>query len=366
MWKKNKIIILHDTFLYKWGGERLILMMAKALDADIASGFFSAGSFDLRKEGFKGKIIQVSSEIFKKWFRHIRLKKDFMFKTKFLSDYDTVIFSWDCLWAVRNIKPWTKTIYYCHTPPRYLYDLREEYLKKVPFYLKFAFNFLSSLFRKMYEQDIKKIDLLLTNSINTGKRIKAFLWYESQVLYPPVDLSKFKWVGQWDYYLSYSRLSTAKRIDKIVEAFKFLPNKKLKVVYWENDPQKQDIFNIAKWYKNVEFITLPWNVWLTDIVWNCIANICIPIDEDFWMVPIEWMSAWKPCIWVAEWWLKETVIDWKTGVLISEWARVEDLINAIKLITPEKALEMKENCIEQAKNFSLEVFEKSINDILGS
>ncbi|MDQ7021968.1 MAG: hypothetical protein Q9M97_00275 [Candidatus Gracilibacteria bacterium] len=30
---ERKIIILHDTFLYKGGGERLILMMAKALDA---------------------------------------------------------------------------------------------------------------------------------------------------------------------------------------------------------------------------------------------------------------------------------------------------------------------------------------------
>ena len=46
---KNKIIILHDTFLYKWWWERLIMMMAKALEADIASGFFSEGSFNLRK-----------------------------------------------------------------------------------------------------------------------------------------------------------------------------------------------------------------------------------------------------------------------------------------------------------------------------
>ena len=49
---QSKIIILHDTFLYKGGGERLILMMAKSLKSALASGFFSAGSFDLRKEGF--------------------------------------------------------------------------------------------------------------------------------------------------------------------------------------------------------------------------------------------------------------------------------------------------------------------------
>ncbi len=49
----KKIIVVHDTFLYKGGGERLMMMMAKVLKADLASGFFSKGSFDLRKEGFE-------------------------------------------------------------------------------------------------------------------------------------------------------------------------------------------------------------------------------------------------------------------------------------------------------------------------
>ena len=39
--KKPKIAILHDAFLYRGGGERLVSLMAKALDADLVSGFFS-------------------------------------------------------------------------------------------------------------------------------------------------------------------------------------------------------------------------------------------------------------------------------------------------------------------------------------
>ena len=98
--KKN--IILHDTFLYKWGWERLILMMAKALDADLASGFFSKWSFDLRKEWFKWEMISLTDEVFKKWFRHFKLKFAFLFKTKFLKNYENVIFSGDSISAVRN------------------------------------------------------------------------------------------------------------------------------------------------------------------------------------------------------------------------------------------------------------------------
>ncbi len=356
----KKTIILHDTFLYKWWWERLILMMAKSLNADLASGFFSKWSFDLRKEWFKGKMISISNEVFKKWFRHFKLKFAFLFKTKFLKDYETVIFSWDSISAVRNCSKNMKKIYYCHTPPRYLYDLKEIYIKKVPFLLRPAFLFVSYIFRKMYERDISKMDLILTNSINTQKRIKKFLWIDSKILYPPVDLDEFKFISQKDYYLSFARLSDAKRVDKVVEAFKKLPDKKLVIIYWENDPQREKIFDLAKDCKNIEFKTLPWNVGFTDYVGNCIATIYIPIDEDFWMSPVESMAAGKPVLWVNEGWLKETVIDKKTWVLIPEWAKIEDIIEAVEYLTSEKCLEMRKACETRARDFSLEEFKNKL------
>lgn len=354
--KNNKTIILHDTFLYKGGWERLILMMWKALNADIATGFFSKGSFDLRKEWFTGKMIEVSSEIFAKWFRHLKLKWAFLTKTKFLEEYNTVIFSGDSISAVRNCGDKQKKIYYCHTPPRYLYDLRDLYLGKIKWYMRPAFEILSFVFKRMYERDIKKMDLILTNSENTKERLKKFLWIDSKVLYPPANLKEFTWKTQEDYYLSFARLSDAKRVDRIIEAFKMIPEKKLLVIYWENDPQKEQLFELAKWYNNIEFRTLPGNVGFTDIVGSCIATIYIPIDEDFGMISIESMAAWKPVIWVNEGWLKETILDKKTGILISDEAKISDLKQAIIELTPEKALSMRENCEIRAQDFSLESF----------
>jgi hypothetical protein len=55
-----------------------------------------------------------------------------------------------------------------------LYDLKDEYLSKLSFYIKPAFNAVSWLFRKMYEKDIEKFDLILTNSKNTQERLKHF------------------------------------------------------------------------------------------------------------------------------------------------------------------------------------------------
>ncbi len=362
----KKTIILHDTFLYKWWWERLILMMWKILKSDVASGFFSKWSFDLRKEWFEGKLIPVSSEIFAKGFRHIKLKFAFLFKTKFLKEYDTVIFSWDCISAVRQAWKNTKKIYYCHTPPRYLYDLREDYLKKIPFIIRPAFNLISYVFKKMYESDIKKMDLIVTNSENTKARLKKFIWVKAdRVLYPPVDIDSFKYIEQWDYYVSVSRLSTAKRIDNIVRAFTEMPDKKLVVIYWENDPQKEEIFEIWKWYDNIKFVTCPWNVWFTDYIWKSIAGICIPVDEDFWMVPVESMSAWKPVLGVDEWGIKESVIHKKTGYLIPEWGRVEDVIKAVDYLTPERCLEMRGDCEKRARDFGLDKFEEELMWVVG-
>ncbi|QFR39459.1 glycosyltransferase family 4 protein [Candidatus Gracilibacteria bacterium 28_42_T64] len=362
---KNKTIILHDTFLYKGGGERLILMMGKALGADIATGFFSKGSFDLRKEGFTGKMISVSSEIFAKGFRHIKLKGAFLFKTKFLSDYETVIFSGDCISAVRNCGENTKKVYYCHTPPRYLYDLRNIYLSKIPFYIRPIFNIVSYVFKRMYESDIKKMDIILTNSENTKARIKDFLGLDSFVLYPPVNGAEFKFLEQKEYYLSFARLSDAKRVDKIVKAFKQLPEKKLVVIYGENDPQKNKIFEISAGVNNIEFVTLPGNVGFPDYVGNAIATIYIPIDEDFGMSPVESMSAGKPVIGVNDGGLKESIIHKKTGILIEKEANIADIIKAVNEMSPERCLEMRSDCEERANNFSLENFEKKLKGVLG-
>lgn len=358
---QNKTIILHDTFLYKWGWERLITMMWKVLNADIASGFFSEGSFDLRKEWFQWKLISVSNEIFKKWFRHLKLKWAFLFKTKFLRDYDIVIFSWDCISAVRNCTKFQKKIYYCHTPPRYIYDLNELYLKKINFLVRPFFKLWFFVFKTLYERDIKKMDLILTNSQNTKDRIKQFLWIDAEILYPPVDLTEFKYKWQWDYYLSFARISTVKRVDKIVEAFKILSDKKLIVIYGENDPQRQEVMDLAKWYSNIEFKTLPWNIGFTDYVGNSIATIYIPVNEDFWMSPVESMATWKPVIWVNEWWLKETIIDWTTWFLIDSEAKVEDIVKAVKFLTPERCIEMRLDCEIRAKDFSLEKFSERLN-----
>jgi len=164
--------------------------------------------------------------------------------------------------------------------------------------------------------------------------------------------------------LSFARLADAKRVDRVVEAFKEIPDQKLIVIYGKNDPQKEKIFSLAQWHKNIQLVTLENNDDLYEYIWNARATVYIPIDEDFWMSPVESMSAWKPVLWVNEGGLKESIIHKKTGFLISQRAEKQEIIEAVKYLSDETCESMKQDCILQAHNFSLWMFEDQLQSYI--
>lgn len=122
---------------------------------------------------------------------------------------------------MRNAPSNAKKIYYCHTPPRYIFDRKDDYLKKVSWIVRPVYLSAIALFKWLYLRDLAKMDIIITNSTNTQKRLKKFTGYDSIVVYPPVDTEHFKSDSQIskEHYLSFSRLAGIKRVDVIVRAF---------------------------------------------------------------------------------------------------------------------------------------------------
>lgn len=187
----QKIAILHDAFLYRGGGERLVTLMAKSLGADLVSGFFSEGSFNPRELGYTGKIIPLGKPVFAKGLRHEILRWRFLHRTQFLSEYDTVIFSGNCLEASVKLPEKVKKIYYCHTPPRYIFDLRDQYLARIPRFLHGIANMILDQKAEKYKKLLANMDVIITNSETVQKRLQDFTGYESEIIYPPTDTSRF-------------------------------------------------------------------------------------------------------------------------------------------------------------------------------
>ena len=396
---RPKIAIIHDAFLYRGGGERLVTLMAKSLDADLVSGFFSEGSFDPRELGFTGRIIPLGKPVFRKWIRHMILKWRFFWSARILREYDIVIFSGDCLGALRHVRTDAQVYYYCHTPPRYLYDFRAKYLSSFPSFLRPFFRAVFSYFARKYEQNLRKFDTIFTNSRNVEKRLRDFTRMNSEIIYPPIDTSFFvpsenpqissgkiypptplsrgasghilseretnqpSSILPSNYFFSWARLSPPKRIGIIIDTFLSLPEHNLIFSYGKNDPLKGEILAKVAWVKNITAIEAPDDATLLSLIQQATATIYIPVDEDFGMSPVESMACGVPVIGSKEGWLLETVIDGKTGKLIEipnhdVW--VTNLKNTIQNTPPEEWQAMKEDCRVRAADFSLEKFREKL------
>jgi len=108
-----------------------------------------------------------------------------------LADYDVVIFSGNCLDALRHVRPDAKVIYYCHTPPRYLFDFRERYMARFPRWMRPVIGKFFDAQAETYIQQLERFDQIFTNSKNTHDRLLHFCHQESTILYPPTDTSRF-------------------------------------------------------------------------------------------------------------------------------------------------------------------------------
>lgn len=212
-----------------------------------------------------------------KGIRHLVLKWRFFWKARILRDYDIVIFSGDCLGALRHIQKKEmrnlessgkqKVFYYCHTPPRYLYDFRSKYLAGLPIFIRPFFAFAFSFFAHIYERNLTKFDQIFTNSETVQKRLYEYTGMNSSIIYPPTDTSFFfpSSLGEISatsfapktYFYSWARLSPPKRVDIIVDAFLDMPDQNLIFSYGKNDPMKEDILQKIQGAKNIIAIESP-------------------------------------------------------------------------------------------------------------
>jgi glycosyltransferase involved in cell wall biosynthesis len=162
-----------------------------------------------------------------------------------------------------------------------------------------------ALYRLAYERAVRGMDTLVTISETVRKRFRKHLGHDSLVVYPPCETDRFQWMEEGDFYLSTARVDPLKRVGLIVKAFKEMPDKRLVVVSGGAD--LPGIRRIAEGSLNIEILGWVDETTLTELMGRCIATIYIPRDEDFGISPVESMAAGKPVIGVQEGALLETI-----------------------------------------------------------
>lgn len=351
MRQKSRNAIIAEAIVNRGGVERQILTLLRYIDADIYTGLFdSEGSYEMFKNYkikyfLKKKLPYVLNTLYLRYkFKKLKLK-----------GYDNYIFfGGHSTTSSKNNRP---CIWYCNAPLRYLYDSHEEILKNMSFPKKILFKVFCFFLKRSDQKTYKKIDTVLVNSINVQKRFeKYFDSYRTKVLYAPVETKKFKFLGQKDYYLISSRLTSEKKVDLVVEAFQKMPDKKLVVT--GDGPERGKIESMCKGYPNLIYKGNVPEEELHELYGNCIAVLYVTKNEDLGSVPLEAMSAGKPCIGANDGGMKESIIHKKTGMLIGH--NVNEVIDAINYLTPKRCLEMREDCEKRGMEFSEEKWAEGI------
>ena len=356
-----KIAVCHDHFVKRGGGERLVMTMAKALDADVYTGFID---WEHTYPELRSLPVTTLCASPNQW----RIARSF---EKFdFSRYDLVICSGTWAIAASHNHP---SVWYCHTPARWLYyprDSRDAIKAAVqnPVWKSLVTSLIKpfSIYWKRKDQVyVCRFEKILCNSLNVRERVRTCYgegaYLKSMVVYPPISTERFNWLGQENFYLSTARIDSLKRVDRIVNAFKNLPEKNLVVI--SGGPDLEKLRKSAEGFRNISIMGWVSESQLEHMIGTCIATIYIPVDEDFGMSPLESMAAGKPCIGVREGGLKETIVHGVTGYLLDDPTE-EELATAIRYMTPDKAMKMKESCISKSEKFSEHAFVQNLKSAI--
>lgn len=354
-----KVAIFHDYFGAIGGGEKLVLMLAQRLNADIITtdvniesinkmGF---GDLNIESIGNTAKIAPLK-----------QISASFRFATcDFSKKYDFFIFSGN--WAHFAAKKHKPNLYYCHTPTRAFYDLYDTYIKKHSLIISFLFIIWVQLHKRISEHYVCHVCSIVSNSMNTQNRIRKYLHRESEIVYPPVDTSKFNCKEYGDFWLSVNRLYPEKRVELQIEAFREIHDEKLVIVggYSKGDHAEKyakDI--IAKLPNNVSIVGEISEKELIDLYSRCKGFICTAIDEDFGMTPVEAMASGKPVVAVNEGGFRETVTN-ATGILVDPTH--QSLMDAVRSVSKNPNV-YKKDSFERAKMFDISIFEAKIKKMV--
>tara|TARA_B100000941_G_scaffold78614_2_gene53736 strand:+ start:3663 stop:4730 length:1068 start_codon:yes stop_codon:yes gene_type:complete len=345
-------LIVHDFLATNGGAEKVTLHLAKILEnSEILVSYTEKKIFDYKLKNLNEFYRPIGINFFDFFLIFLKFLS---YKTK--KNPKNIIFSG--IFAPLSQKNFKgKKIYYCHTPPKFLF-IKNHWLKKFNWLLWPILNF----YKKEYKKSLNQMDIILSNSEYTKNNLHNYFSIKSEVLYPPIEIDEFSYEESSDFYLSTGRLETVKNIKSVIEAFKIMQNKKL--VVSSGGTLYEKFKHKYKDCKNIVFTG-----WLTkdqqkNYLSKCIATIYVPFHEDFGMSSVESLAAGKPVLGINEGGQKEILSHKENSFLCHSSMLVKDIIKGVEFLNKEKCKEMKERCIKTSKKFSSKKFNESLLEII--
>jgi len=354
--KDLKVALVHE-WLISWGGSESVLLSLSRLfpGAPIFTSIYAPDSrvrLAFAECEIEPGVLQLIPGV-QRLYRGLLPLMPWAFKRMDLKDFDLVISSSHAFAKAISVAPDAYHLCYCHTPPRYLWDLYDSYNPGLQGVL--GSPLLKYLKRKDF-QVAKNVSGFIANSAYVADRIARSYGRDATVVYPPVDVDQFDVVAvQGSYYLAGGRMVKYKRLDKAIEAAN---RGKLRLIVFGDGPERARLTRLAG--PTVEFTGGVTQPQLAELIRHSRAFL-FPGVEDFGILPVEVQAGGRPVIALAQGGALETVKAGVTGLLYEDDS-VDGLLDAVHRFEPNAFNPME--CRLNALRFSRDRFEKEMAEII--
>jgi len=332
--REAKIAIVHDYLNQRGGAERVVASLHRIFpEAPIFTSFVDPESLwpGLRDADIRTTWMQGLPGIRRHFKKYLPMYAR-AFESIDLTGFDVVLSS-SSAFAKGVLKPeGALHVCYCYTPMRFVWDY-DRYVEREGFG-PLTRKTLPFLISRLKQWDLKtrdRPDCYIAISGVVRERIREYYGRDAEVIFPPVDVSRFAPSGDVEeFYLVVSRLNPYKRIDLAVETFNDL-GLPLKII--GEGPDRNALEEMAG--PGVEFLGRLDDEAVAGYYSRCRALI-FPGIEDFGIVPLEANAAGRPVIAYRAGGALDTVVEGVTGVFFDEPAPAA-LAAAVELV--ESSLE---------------------------
>ena len=343
-----KVALVHDWLTGMRGGEKCLEVLCELFpEADLYTLLHQKGklSQNIESKSIRTSFVQHLPFGLKK-YRHYLPLFPLAIEQFDLSAYDLIVSSSHCVAKGVRRNNSTYHISYVHTPMRYVWDQFNTYFRqpRTSWPVRIGAELMRPYLQRWDRNTAKRVDTFLCNSNNIRKKILEYYGRESQVIYPPVDLSLFKpGDTKADFYLMVGAFAPNKRVDLAVHAFNQL---KLPLKISGSGQDEEYCRSIAG--ETIEFLGTLSNEKLLELYQQARALV-FPGEDDFGITPLEAQACGTPVIAFAAGGVLETVTD-QTGLFFKE-QKVEALVKAVEIMERKWEVFVPEKFQEQLSRF---------------
>ena len=230
-----------------------------------------------------------------------------------LDGYDLIVSSSHCVAKGVIPPPGAVHVCYCHTPMRYVWDQRDDYLRQVTPILRPLVRARLERLRTWDVVSAARVDHFVANSRLVARRIERYWRREAEVIPPPVDVEFFTPGGERaSYALTVAALVPYKRVEVAIVVAKELG---LALHIIGEGPMRRTLARHAP--DGVSFLGRVTRERLRD-EFRSAAFLLVPNVEDFGMVTVEALGCGTPVVGLEGSGTADVVVSGQHGQLAAE------------------------------------------------